>query len=100
MTDDFGSAQTADLAANGKRHSAGQGIGGAAGVKIAAVSTDYLAPERDCVGQGRDPRRLGRASGARTPLNPRQLNKNFTLPSVQQDAVERLDAAPRSHLQG
>ena len=64
------------------------------------VSTDYLALARDFVGQGKDPRRLGRASGARTPLNPRQLNKNFALPGVQQDAVERLDAALRPHLQG
>src|SRR6516162_11208219 len=35
MADDFGSAQTADLAAGGERQSAGQAIKEAAGVKIA-----------------------------------------------------------------
>jgi hypothetical protein len=34
MTDDFGSAQTADPAADGKRESAGQALEKAAGVKI------------------------------------------------------------------
>ena len=102
MTDDFGSAQTAGLAADGKRHNADQGIGEAAGVKIALPGgIDRLSRAGARFRRtGKDPRRLGRASGARTPLNPRQLNKNFALPGVQQDAVERLDAALRPHLQG
>jgi hypothetical protein len=55
MTDDFGSAQTADIAANGKRWSAGQAIEAAAGVKIAlpgGIDRLYRG-ERDFVGQGR-----------------------------------------------
>jgi hypothetical protein len=56
MTDDFGSAQTAGLAPDGKQHNADQGIGEAAGVKIAlpgGIDRLSLVLERDFVGQGR-----------------------------------------------
>jgi hypothetical protein len=56
MTDDFGSAQTAGLAADGKRHNADQGIGEAAGVKIAlpgGYRPTIYPLKRDFVGQGR-----------------------------------------------
>src|SRR5205814_5695127 len=48
MADDFGSAQTADLAANGKRQSAGQAIEEAAGVEVARPGSVDNACNRCC----------------------------------------------------
>ncbi len=56
MADDFGSAQTADLAADGERQIAGQAIEETAGIKIARpgrIDRLSLVLERDFVGQGR-----------------------------------------------
>src|SRR6516162_5679230 len=68
MPGDFGSAQTADLAANGKRHSAGQGIREAPDVKI-ALPGGIDRPSRAGARfrrTGKNPRRPERGSGPHT----------------------------------
>ena len=67
MADHFGSAQTADLAADGNWRSAGQAVEQAGWHASAFVTLTTYA---------------------------------HALPGLQQEAVERLDAALRPHLQG
>src|ERR1700719_3606657 len=69
MADNFGSAQTADLAAGGKRQAAGQAVEEAAGVEIArpgGVDDARDRRRRDrMLGSGRQDYAASRAAGQR-----------------------------------